>query len=214
MFKGAAYFMEQEYKNDSQQDILNLIENVFSRYSDGDYIKSSMIPDIDMYVDQITTFLTKHLTKTMRYDTDKIMTKTMINNYTKNHLLPPPEKKKYSKDHVLLLIFIYYFKNFLPISDIQTILEPLTSQYFQGESDLNLESVYDTLFSSETTLVKDLLNDVIKEFHMSSNMFADCPKEEREYLQKFTFICILSMDIYIKKQLIEEIVDHTMTDTK
>jgi DNA-binding transcriptional MerR regulator len=150
----------------------------------------------------------------MRYDTDKIMTKTMINNYTKNHLLPPPEKKKYSKDHVLLLIFIYYFKNFLPISDIQTILEPLTSQYFQGESDLNLESVYDTLFSSETTLVKDLLNDVIKEFHMSSNMFADCPKEEREYLQKFTFICILSMDIYIKKQLIEEIVDHTMTDTK
>jgi DNA-binding transcriptional MerR regulator len=206
--------MEQEYKNDSQQDILNLIENVFSRYSDGDYIKSSMIPDIDMYVDQITTFLTKHLTKTMRYDTDKIMTKTMINNYTKNHLLPPPEKKKYSKDHVLLLIFIYYFKNFLPISDIQTILEPLTSQYFQGESALNLESVYDTLFSSETTLVKDLLDDVIKEFHMSSNMFTDCPKEERDYLQKFTFICILSMDIYIKKQLIEEIVDHTMTDKK
>ena len=100
--------------------IQTIIEEVFSRYTDGSYIKASMLPDLDLYVDQITTFLTRHLAKTTRFEDDKIMTKTMINNYTKNHLLPPPDRKKYSRDHILLMIFIYYFKNFLPISDIQT----------------------------------------------------------------------------------------------
>ena len=105
-------------------DIPSVIEEVFKRYTDGSYIKASMLPDLDLYVDQITTFLTRHLAKTIRFEDDKIMTKTMINNYTKNHLLPPPDKKKYSRDHILLMIFIYYFKNFLPISDIKTILGP------------------------------------------------------------------------------------------
>ena len=53
-----------------------------------------------------------------RYEDDKILTKTMINNYAKNNLLPAPEKKKYSKEHVLTLLFIYYFKNLLSINDI------------------------------------------------------------------------------------------------
>ena len=56
----------------------------------------------------------KRLAKSRRYDNDKILTKTMINNYAKNDLLPPPVKKKYSKEHMLLLIFIYYFKIFCP----------------------------------------------------------------------------------------------------
>ena len=54
----------------------------------------------------------------------------MINNYAKNKLLPPPEKKRYSKEHVLMLIFIYYFKNILSINDIQTLLTPIAQKYF------------------------------------------------------------------------------------
>ncbi|MEG0814221.1 MAG: DUF1836 domain-containing protein, partial [Clostridium sp.] len=71
-------------------------------------INPSDIPDIDLYMDQVTTFMDNHLESSKRYGEDKILTKTMINNYAKNNLLPPPEKKKYSKNHILLLIFIYY----------------------------------------------------------------------------------------------------------
>ena len=70
-------------------------------------------------MDQVTTFMNGHLASSKRNPDDKILTKTMINNYAKNQLLPPPEKKKYSKEHQLLLIFIYYFKNILTIQDIQ-----------------------------------------------------------------------------------------------
>ena len=72
----------------------------------------------------------EQLVSSKRYADDKILTKTMINNYAKNKLLPPPEKKRYSKEHVLMLIFIYYFKNILSINDIQTLLTPITQKYF------------------------------------------------------------------------------------
>lgn len=188
-------------------DILSVIEEVFKRYTDGSYIKASMLPDLDLYVDQITTFLTRHLAKTIRFEDDKIMTKTMINNYTKNHLLPPPDKKKYSRDHILLMIFIYYFKNFLPISDIKTILGPLTDKYFHKDADLNLEAIYTTLFSKEDTFVQEVLENVMKQFHMSADLFPDAPKADQASLREFTFICMLSLDIYLKKQLIEAILD-------
>ena len=188
-------------------DIPSVIEEVFKRYTDGSYIKASMLPDLDLYVDQITTFLTRHLAKTIRFEDDKIMTKTMINNYTKNHLLPPPDKKKYSRDHLLLMIVIYYFKNFLPISDIKTILGPLTDKYFHKDADLNLEAIYTTLFSKEDTFVQEVLENVMKQFHMSADLFPDAPKADQASLREFTFICMLSLDIYLKKQLIEAILD-------
>lgn len=188
-------------------DIPSVIEEVFKRYTDGSYIKASMLPDLDLYVDQITTFLTRHLAKTIRFEDDKIMTKTMINNYTKNHLLPPPDKKKYSRDHILLMIFIYYFKNFLPISDIKTILGPLTDKYFHKDADLNLEAIYTTLFSKEDTFVQEVLENVMKQFHMSADLFPDAPEADQASLREFTFICMLSLDIYLKKQLIEALLD-------
>ena len=77
-----------------------------------DYVRPEDIPNIDLYMDQITTFMDSQLETSKRHADDKILTKTMINNYAKNNLLPPPEKKKYTKEHVLTLIFIYYFKKY------------------------------------------------------------------------------------------------------
>lgn len=95
----------------NQQDILNSILESLDRI---DYIKPKEIPNIDLYMDQVTTFMEEHLSSSKRYPEDKILTKTMINNYAKNRLLPSPDKKKYSKEHMLLLIYIYYYKSTFP----------------------------------------------------------------------------------------------------
>lgn len=87
-------------------------------------LQPEVIPNIDLYMDQVTTLLENQLQDTRRYDTDKIMTKTMINNYTKEDLLPPSNKKKYSKHHILLLGLIYQYKQILTIGDIQTLIKP------------------------------------------------------------------------------------------
>ena len=59
-------------------DMLNSILESISRI---DYIHPGDIPNIDLYMDQVTTFMDAQLASTKRYDEDKILTKTMINNY-------------------------------------------------------------------------------------------------------------------------------------
>ena len=74
-----------------------------------DYVLPEDLPNIELYMDQVTTFLEEQLKNTKRFEDDKIFTKTMINNYAKNNLLPAPNKKKYSKEHILLLIFNNFY---------------------------------------------------------------------------------------------------------
>ena len=188
----------------NKEELLAAIRDNFSTL---DYIRPSEIPNIDLYMDQVTTFMDNRLAKSRRYDNDKILTKTMINNYAKNDLLPPPVKKKYSKEHMLLLIFIYYFKNILSITDIQSLLNPITEKYFKGNPDFSIEQLYNEVFGMENAQVDSLKKDILEKYTVSSGTFQDAPKEDQEFLQHFAFICMLSFDVYMKKQLIEKLID-------
>ena len=147
------------------------------------------------------------LESTKRYPEDKILTKTMINNYAKNHLLPPPVKKKYSKEHVLLLIFIYYFKNLLSIKDIETLLAPIAEKDFNNGEEFSLTDIYEEVCQLQKSRIDSLSKDVARKFQVSSESFADAPEDEQEYLKLFSFICSLAFDVYVKKQLIEKLID-------
>ena len=195
-------------------DTNDLLESILASFDRIDYVKSQDIPNIDLYMDQVTTFMDKNLRKSARYpEDDKVMTKTMINNYAKNDLLPPPIKKKYSKEHVLVLIFIYYYKGILSISDIQTLLQPITSQFFQTEDDFNIASIYDEVFGLEKEQIDMLKKDVMEKYNCSSKTFEDAPEENKEFLKLFSFISLLSFDVYMKKMLIEKLIDE-MKETK
>ena len=132
----------------------------------------------------------------------------MINNYTKNELLPPPNKKKYSKEHMILLIFIYYFKNFLSINDIKDILEPISSTFFQAENGFDLDKIYQEIFNIELENIDSQVRDMIRKLNKSNETFSEITDEkERKVLTNFAFICMLSFDIWVKKTIIESIVD-------
>ena len=191
------------------EDLITEILNSFARL---DYIKPEEIPNIDLYMDQVTTFMDSRLASSRRYDSDKLLTKTMINNYAKNKLLPPPVKKKYSRNHMLMLIFIYYFKNLLSINDIQKILSPISEKYFQTEGELNLEALYEEVFSLEKSEIEGLKEDVLAKFQESRNTFREAPEEDQDFLQLFAFICMLSYDIYVRKQIIEKLIDNALED--
>lgn len=186
------------------KDILNSILASISRI---DYIKPEEIPGIDLYMDQVTTFMEKHLSSSKRYSEDKILTKTMINNYAKNHLLPPPIKKKYSREHILILTFIYYFKNIMSINDIQTLLEPITETFFSGNGSLKLTEVYQEIMELELEQIEPTIKDVTQKFNKAHSSFSNADSEEQDFLHKFAFICMLSFDVYVKKQVIEKLVD-------
>lgn len=188
-------------------DIHTFLREILEKLQTIDYVKPEALPNIDLYMDQVTTFMDSQLDSTKRYEDDKILTKTMINNYAKNNLLPPPNKKKYSKEHVLTLIFIYYFKNILSISDIQTILNPITDKYFGNDESLSLQDIYKEVFGLEHMEIQNVLKDLAKKYKTSSKTFSGMPKDEEEMLHKFAFICMLSFDVYIKKMIIEQTID-------
>lgn len=191
----------------------DLLKSILDSLSRIEHIQSEDIPNIDLYMDQVTTFMDQHLRATTRYpEEDKILTKTMINNYAKNDLLPPPVKKKYSKEHVLVLIFIYYFKGVLSISDIKALLKPITEQYFSKDSEFTLEDIYNEVFSLESGRIDSMKEDVVKMYQESENTFRDANDEDKKFLQKFSFICMLSYDVYVKKLMIEKIIDEMKSE--
>ena len=192
-----------------------MMNSIFAKIAELDYIKPDEIPNIALYMDQVTTFMEDNLASTKRHDDDKILTKTMINNYAKNNLLPPPVKKKYSRDHMLMLIFIYYFKSILSISDIQSILNPITDRYFgKGSSEMSLEDIYKEVFGLEHQETLNIMKDLAKKFNTSMKTFEGMEGEDAELLRTFSFICMLSYDVYLKKTIIERIVDQMLHEEK
>lgn len=186
------------------EDLLNSIIESIGRI---DYVRPADIPNIDLYMDQVTTFMEEQLRSTKRFPEDKILTKTMINNYAKNNLLPPPNKKKYSKEHVLMLIFVYYFKNLLSIKDIETLLKPLSEKYFASETEFDMKSIYEEVCQLEKERIGKMQEGIEEAYETAQKTFADVPEDEREMLQTFAFICNLSFEVYVKKQIIEKMID-------
>ncbi|MEY8336543.1 DUF1836 domain-containing protein [Lachnospiraceae bacterium 62-35] len=184
------------------QDILDRLDRLH-------FITLEDIPGIDLYMDQVTTFMDTHLGGCKRDEDDKILTKTMINNYAKNNLLPPPNRKKYSKEHILLLIFIYYYKNILSITDIGELLKPITERHFSPGSSPSLSAIYEEVFSMEADQRQHLKDDVLQKFESAIKTFsqADSSSGEQDYLQLFSFLSELAFDVYLKKQMIEKIID-------
>lgn len=192
-------------------DTNELLNSILQNLSEVDYIKSVDIPNIDLYMDQVTSFMEKQLKSTKRNEEDKVLTKTMINNYAKNDLLPAPVKKKYSKEHLLLLTFIYYFKNVLTMKDIELLLKPLTEKYFHSENNITIARIYDEVCAFEKERTKLMQKDLEEMYQQSMETFTDVEEEDRQSLQFFSFMSSLILDIYVKKLLLEKLVDKVYT---
>lgn len=86
-------------------------------------IEPAEIPKLDLYMDQVITLFESVLEPTKRHPADKLLTKTMINNYTKDKLLLPAKNKKYSPEHIIQMTLIYHLKQSLSISDIKALFQ-------------------------------------------------------------------------------------------
>ncbi|THE14163.1 DUF1836 domain-containing protein [Bacillus timonensis] len=122
-----------------EKDLLNVLEidkNIFLED----------IPQIDLYMDQVIQLFENTFTTTKRNEDEKILTKTMINNYAKGKLLIPIKNKKYSREHLILLSLIYQLKSGISINDIKATLYPV-NQRIMDDNAFNLEDFYKSYLS-------------------------------------------------------------------
>lgn len=175
----------------TQEEVEQILQSV-QRIS---YIRPEDFPNIPLYMDQVTSFIEEELGPNKRYPDDKVLTKTMINNYAKNQLFPSPVKKKYTKDHLIAFSIIYYLKNFLSINDIKTIL-----QNMQEHTDM--EALYSDMVQTIRSSTPNTLSEITEKFNASFQKENTSDSEALHLL-----IADLSYDIYVRKQIIERLVD-------
>ena len=190
----------------SEERFTETVERAIDHLRTINTVSPDELPAMELYMDQLTTFMDRKLSNLVRKPSrDKVLTKTMINNYAKNHLIHPPVKKKYSREHMLELLFIFYFKSFLSIGDIQTLLSPLSDDTM-GD-DYSVSKLYANMIQAGKGARGKLKKDLDEKVEKIERSFDDAPDDKREYLKKFAFICQLGYDIYLKKTIIEHMID-------
>lgn len=174
-------------------------------------INPADIPNMDLYMEQLTSFFDSNLDSLKRTPEDKVLTKTMINSYTKDGLLMPPKnKKKYTRYHIISLILIYHLKQILSISDIQTLFSPILKN-IEDETDdvIPLDDIY-SIFLDMKTMENDNYCDMcdkkiamIKE-EISKSQVPDPDKKNAEI---FLIIVTLVAQAEANKRLAEKLID-------
>lgn len=184
------------------------IEDLLEFISTKDYVYSKDIPNIDLYMDQVTTFMDDHLGLFKRSADEKILTKTMINNYSKCEILPPTIRKKYTHEHVILLLFVYYFKNILSIPDIKILLEPVKEIVMKADSPIAIEDFLDRIMNIQEAHYSSLADQVNHTVQVSQDLFTEFDEEEREKLSIFTTAYLLSIQATAQKHMATQLIDN------
>ena len=182
-----------------------IINDMIKHFEGLDIVKSEDIPDISLYMDQMTSFIDEKLESFKREEDDKLLTKTMINNYTKNKLLPPSDKKKYTKNHVMLLILIYFYKNVLSFADIKRLCDLSIYNSFD-KGDESLSKLYDILVHIEDDKKNEIVDDLKERLEYAKNK-VDAFDKKDENVELFTFLSDIVMEVYFKQHLIEYILN-------
>lgn len=129
MSKNEAHNKENENKspavseNETNKATFELLQGWLNELSGSALVAWDRLPDIGLYMDQVLTLMDRQLAFYKRDDEDKLLTQPMINNYTKDGLLPRASDKKYTQGHLALLSVLCSLKPVLSISDLSVLLE-------------------------------------------------------------------------------------------
>lgn len=177
--------------------ILELIKNLNLDKN----IELDEIPEIDLYMDQVIQMFESKYSDMRRNEDEKVLTKTMINNYAKGKLLMPIKNKKYSKEHIILMNLIYNLKGTLSISDIKLVLNDLVNE---SDSD-HIRDLYSKFIKTSESDLRHFEKENIDRFEeINSN---DNDKFDKNFLMLCSVINMSNMYRKLGEKLIDELFD-------
>lgn len=142
----------------------NNFENIINSLFIEEIVSLEEIPELDLYMDQVIQLFENKYSRTLRNEDDKVLTKTMINNYAKDKIFMPIKNKKYSKEHLILISLIYQLKGVLSIGDIKKILEPMVTA-LNNEEEYDVRKIYReylNMYEKDVQNFKETVNDTSK----------------------------------------------------
>lgn len=189
------------------------IDNYINSQKSSNNINLNDFPEIDLYMDQVIQLFESKLSYTKRNDDDKVLTKTMINNYSKANLLIKIKNKKYTKNHLILMGLIYNLKGALSLTDIKTILTPIVDS-FEKEQDYPLYDIYQSFLDIYDLNLEDLNDSSNKIYENIKQMVNAKDKTLGDYEEKFLLICAYASMSNLFRRMSERIIDECLGNIK
>lgn len=185
------------------------IKNLIESLNLSSELKVSDIPNMDLYMEQLTGFIDENLKGLKRNETDKILTKTMINSYTKDGLLMPPQnKKKYTKQHVILLILIYHLKQILSINDIRELLKPILKDITTPDDDvIPIEDMYSVFLDMKNLELDDYCDICNDRINIIEEKVSNVDIKDQDIAKLFLTVITLVAQAEANKRLAEKLID-------
>lgn len=137
------------------------INTCIERVANQSVITPDDLPKLALYMDQIISLMDEKLQDNKKNESDKIMTKTMINNYSKGKIIKPIKGKTYSREQVLQILMIYTMKNTLSLQQMKQVMQTMWKQESFGEA--GFERVYNRYLEVRTKQ-KTRLNEELQEW--------------------------------------------------
>ena len=189
------------------------INNYINSQKSSDNINLEDFPEIDLYMDQVMQLFENKLSYTKRHDDDKVLTKTMINNYAKGNLLMKIKNKKYTKNHLILMGLIYNLKGALSLTDIKTILTPIVDS-FEKEQEYPLNDIYQSFLDIYDLNLEDLKTSPNKIYENIKQLINTKDNVLGDYEEKLLLICAYVSMSNLYRRMSERLIDECFNITK
>ena len=189
------------------------IEDYINSQKSSNNINLNDFPEIDLYMDQVMQLFESKLNYTKRNDDDKVLTKTMINNYSKGNLLMKIKNKKYTKNHLILMGLIYNLKGALSLTDIKTILTPIVES-FEKEQEYPLNDIYQSFLDVYDLNLEDLKNSSNKIHENINNLINNKDKIIGDYAENLLLIFAYVSMSNLYRRMSEKIIDECFIISK
>jgi hypothetical protein len=189
------------------------IDNYINSQKSSNNINLDDFPEIDLYMDQVMQLFESKLNYTKRNTDDKVLTKTMINNYAKSNLLMKIKNKKYTKNHLILMGLIYNLKGALSLTDIKTILTPIVDS-FEKEQEYPLNDIYQSFLDIYDLNLEDLKTSPNKIYENIKQLVNNKNDVLGDYEENFLLICAYVSMSNFYRRMSEKIIDECFNISK
>ncbi len=185
---------------------LNDLNQWLSELTNFSLPKWKNLPDLDLYMDQVVTYLERELAPLTVEGREKMITTWMINNYVKGDLLDSPIQKKYSKDHLAYLLAICSIKQILSISDIASLFN------FQKSNERDSSVIYEFFRTTQSTMIKTIAKDSIDKLMPMLERGENLSDSDSECFL-YNFVFKLAIEAEVKKIIATKMLS-LVTDNK
>ena len=182
------------------------LKTQLGKLKDAGLIMTQDLPEMDLYIDQVSTVFRKFMDKLDDSLAEKYVTRPMINNYAKRGLIARPEGKRYTKDHMVMIAMVFYLRSIFKMEDISKIMKPLIDNYSSEYDDtISPELVYALAQEATENRLQEFLSGIDESVSVIKREMEDTDIADDQSMEVLILILTLAMRAEIEKYLAERL---------